>query len=89
MRQIAAAGGILVSPRDIRRTFASVAESAEISPLALKLLVAHSTGSDVTAGYQIMSPARLRESSQKVADSLKEQCGIAPAIEAAKVPPPS
>lgn len=78
LRQIAAAGGVSVSPHDIRRTFASVAESAEISPLALKLLVAHSTGNDVTAGYQIMSPARLRGSAQKVADRLKELCGIVP-----------
>jgi integrase len=76
LKQIGAATDIRVSPHDLRRTFASVAESAEISPLALKLLVAHSTGNDVTAGYTIMSPARLREAAQKVAYKLKELCGI-------------
>jgi integrase len=88
LRQIAAASGISVSPHDIRRTFASVAEATEISPLALKLLVAHSPGGDVTSGYTIMSPARLRESAQKVADRLKELCGIqAPSgVHLAKLP---
>jgi integrase len=74
LRQIATATGISVSPHDIRRTFATVAEATEISPLALKLLVAHSPGGDVTSGYTIMSPARLREAAQKVADRLKELC---------------
>jgi integrase len=76
LRQIAAATDISVSPHDIRRTFASVAEATEISPLALKLLLAHSPGGDVTSGYTIMSAARLREAAQKVADRLKELCDI-------------
>jgi integrase len=76
LRQIAAMTGVSVSPHDIRRTFASVAEATEISPLALKLLVAHSPGGDVTSGYTIMSPARLREAAQKVADRLKELCVV-------------
>jgi integrase len=76
LRQIGAATGIQVSPHDLRRTFATVAEATEISPLALKLLVAHSAGGDVTAGYTIMSPARLREAAEKVCDRLRELCGI-------------
>jgi integrase len=76
LRQIGAATGIQVSPHDLRRTFISIAESAEISPLVLKLLVAHSTGADVTAGYVQMSVASLRAAAQKVADRLKELCAI-------------
>jgi integrase len=76
LRQIGAATGIEVSPHDLRRSFATVAEATEISPLALKLLVAHSAGSDVTTGYTIMSPARLREAAEKVCDRLMELCGI-------------
>ena len=81
LRQIAESTGIGVSPHDLRRTFATVAESAEISPLALKLLVAHSSGKDVTSGYTIMSPADLRKAAQRVADRLKELCGIASTAE--------
>jgi integrase len=76
LRQIGAKSGIQISPHDLRRTFATVAEATEISPLALKLLVAHSTGGDVTSGYTIMSPARLREAAEKVCARLKELCGI-------------
>jgi integrase len=77
LRQIGAASGVQVSPHDLRRSFATVAEATEISPLALKLLVAHSAGGDVTAGYTIMSPARLREAAEKVSDRMRELCGIA------------
>lgn len=48
-----------VSPRDLRRTFLTVAESTDISPLALKAPVNHATGSDVTAGYASMLMERL------------------------------
>jgi integrase len=82
---IGAATGIDVSPHDLRRTFATVAEATEIAPLALKILVAHSTGGDVTAGYTIMSPARLREAAQRVCDRLTELCGIAPVAGAARI----
>jgi integrase len=77
LRQIGAATGIEVSPHDLRRSFATVAEATEISPLALKLLVAHSAGGDVTTGYTIMSPARLREAAEKVCGRLMELCGVA------------
>jgi integrase len=77
LRQIGAATGIEVSPHDLRRTFATVAQATEISPLALKLLVAHSAGGDVTSGYTFMTQAQLREAAQKVCDRLKELCGIA------------
>ena len=73
---VAAATGIQVSTHDLRRTFITVAESADISPLALKALVNHSMGSDVTAGYVQISVERLREPGQRVADKLKALCGI-------------
>jgi integrase len=85
LRQIGAATGIKVSPHDLRRTFITVAEGCEISPLSLKLLVSHSTGSDVTAGYVQMSTAQLREPAQRVADRLKELCGIEPVEGVAKM----
>jgi integrase len=78
MQQIAKSTGITVSPHDLRRTFVTVAEGADISPLALKALVNHSLGKDVTSGYVQMTAERLREPAQRVCNRLKELCGIAP-----------
>jgi integrase len=74
---VAKATGITVSAHDLRRTFLTVAEATDISPLALKALVNHSLGNDVTSGYVIATVDRLREPAQRVADRLKELCGIA------------
>jgi integrase len=72
---VAVATGIRVSAHDLRRTFLTIAESTDISPIALKALVNHSVGSDITAGYVILTPERLREPAQRVADRLKALCG--------------
>jgi integrase len=77
LREVAKVSGVRrVSAHDLRRTFITVAESCDISPMALKCLVNHSTGSDVTSGYVMMTTERLREPAQKVADRLKTLCGI-------------
>ena len=49
----------------------TVAESADISAMALKALVNHSLGPGVTEGYVVMNSERLREPAQKVADKLR------------------
>jgi integrase len=74
--RIAKVTGIRISAHDLRRTFITVAESTDISPLALKALVNHSTGSDVTSGYVIVTTERLRAPAQKVADEMKKLCLI-------------
>jgi hypothetical protein len=76
LRLIEEATGIGVTAHDLRRTFVTIAESTDISPLALKALVNHSYGDDVTAGYIVGSVERLREPAQRVADMLKELCGV-------------
>jgi integrase len=76
LRQIGEATGIKMSPHDLRRTFASIAATCEIPPIALKMLIAHSTGSDVTSGYVQLSIADFRKSAQRVADRFKELCQI-------------
>ena len=70
--------GVRVSAHDLRRTFVTVAELTRMNELALKALVNHSLGSDVTAGYVQMTADRLREPAQRVADRLKELCGVPP-----------
>ncbi len=64
------ATGIKVTIHDLRRTFITVAESCNISYSALKGLVNHSMGNDVTAGYVIAGPERLREPMQTVTDKM-------------------
>jgi integrase len=76
--EIAKTTGIAVSPHDLRRTFCTIAESTDISPLALKALVNHSIGADVTSGYIQMTCERLRGPAQRVCDRLAELCAIEP-----------
>jgi len=76
LRLVAEATDIRVTVHDLRRTFITIAESTDISALALKALVNHSLGDDVTAGYIVSGVERLRKPAQRVADRLKELCGI-------------
>jgi integrase len=74
---IAATTGIKISVHDLRRTFITTAESCnDISLLSLAALVNHSLGRSITAGYVVMAAERLREPAQKVANRIKELCGI-------------
>jgi hypothetical protein len=69
---------ILVTRQDLQRIFVTVAESCGIPLLALKGLVNHSLGTDVTEGYVVLSPEeRLRDPMQMVTDRLKELIGLA------------
>lgn len=76
--QVGKATGITVSAHDLRRSYLTVAEATDISPLALKALVNHAPPSgDVTSGYIQMTTERLREPAQRVCDRMMELCGIA------------
>jgi integrase len=80
LAEVAARCGVRVSVHDLRRTFASVAERSGVTFLALKALVNHTiddNSDDVTAGYVIVSSEQLREAAQRVADRMKELCGLA------------
>ena len=75
-KAIAEASGVSVSAHDLRRTYITIAESCDISPLALKGLLNHALGGDVTSGYIVMSTERLREPAQRVCDRLLEWIGL-------------
>lgn len=81
---VAKSCGIYVCTHDLRRSYVTIAESTDISFLALKALINHSLGKNVTAGYVQMTTERLRAPAQKVADRLKALIGIAP-VEGANV----
>jgi len=61
---------------DLRRTFITVAESLDISGYAIKRLVNHKNGNDVTEGYIITNHDRLRAPMQRITDFFKENCLI-------------
>lgn len=61
---------------DLRRTFITVAESLDISSYAIKRLVNHKSGNDVTEGYIIANHDRLREPMQRITDFFKAHCQI-------------
>ena len=68
--------GIKVRAHDLRRTFLTAAEHAQITPRAQSALANHSLGRDVTGRYVIMEVRELREPMEKVTEKLKEWIGI-------------
>lgn len=68
MRKVTQQSGVAFIPHDLRRTYITVAEGLDISAYALKRLVNHSTGNDVTAGYIISDVERLRAPMQRITD---------------------
>jgi integrase len=71
-RDIIEASGVKWTFHDLRRTFITIAESLDIPHYALKALLNHSMGNDVTGGYIVMSTERLREPMQRVVDRILE-----------------
>jgi integrase len=56
-----------LSTHDLRRTFATLAESLDLNQITIKRLVNHRSIGDVTEGYIIPNVDRLREPSEKIA----------------------
>lgn len=66
---------IKFSPHDLRRTFATVAEGLDVPTYALKRLMNHLTGTDVTAGYVQIDVERLRVPMQRITDAILTAAG--------------
>jgi len=74
LAEIFAATGIKFSCHDLRRTFATIAESLDLSKYTLKDLLNHKRqDDDVTGGYIIMELERLRSPMQKITDAIQER----------------
>ncbi|VTL97867.1 Uncharacterised protein [Pseudomonas aeruginosa] len=60
----------------LRNTFITVAESLDVSPYAIKMLVNHSLPDkgDVTGGYMSIELERLRGPMQEITDRLRLLC---------------
>jgi len=65
--------GVEFTPYDLRRGFATVAESMDISALAVKRLLNHRIAeADVTAGYVGRDPRRLADAMERIATKITE-----------------
>jgi integrase len=74
---VAKTSDIRTSVHDLRRTFATTAERLDISSYAVKRLLNHMTGNDVTAGYIVTDIERLRRPMQAISDFLFRAMGTA------------
>jgi integrase len=74
---VAKACKVHTSVHDLRRTFATTAERLDISSYAVKRLLNHVTGNDVTAGYIVTDIERLRRPMQAISDFLFRAVGVA------------
>ncbi len=73
INKIKKASGVNFTLHDLRRTFMTIAESLDISTIALKRLVNHRVDyNDVTSGYVIHDVERLREPMQRITDFILE-----------------
>lgn len=62
---------IIFTPHDLRRTFTTVAESLNFNQFLIKRLLNHKTDSDVTGGYIVWAPERLRLPLQLIEDRIQ------------------
>jgi integrase len=74
VKKVRKLSNIEFSLHDLRRTFITNAESLDIPHYALKQLVNHKQGNDVTAGYIISDPERLRKPMERIEAHLLRLC---------------
>ena len=72
--QVTKESGVKFCLHDLRRVFINTAESLDISSYAVKQLVNHSTNGDVTSGYMVADPERLRKPMEKIETQLLRLC---------------
>lgn len=73
--------GMPFAMHDLRRTFVTLAESLDISSFAVKALVNHKSGDDVTSGYIQLNVERLRKPMQTITDFILKSAALKDATE--------
>lgn len=76
VRAVGERSGVEFCLHDLRRTFATIAESLDLSSYAVKRLLNHATNADVTAGYIVTDTDRLREPMQRIEDTILRLGGV-------------
>lgn len=74
--RVATQSGVAFTLHDLRRTFATVADSLDIPGYAVKRLLNHKMTADVTAGYIVADVERLRRPMQKITDYMLAAGGV-------------
>jgi integrase len=85
MAKITARSGVQFRLHDLRRTFATVAESLNIPHYALKRLLNHRS-QDITASYVIANVDRLRKPMQSVTDFMLRCAAMKPSATVTQLP---
>lgn len=68
VRKVVELSGVSFTLHDLRRTFATTAESLDLPAYALKRLLNHKMNNDVTSGYIVHDVERLRKPMQQICD---------------------
>ena len=76
VKKIIKKSGVTFTLHDLRRHFITVADSLDLSVFAIKRLVNHSIGGDVTSGYVVTDVERLRGPMQKIEDKILAIAGV-------------
>jgi len=71
---------------DLRRTFATIAESLDIPAYAVKRLLNHKMADDVTAGYIVHDVERLRRPMQMITDFILKSAGTIKSAPVIQIP---
>lgn len=75
--KVAHESGVAFVMHDLRRTFATIAESLDISAFAVKRLLNHAVDkNDVTSGYLAVDAERLRKPMQQIEDFVLKNSGV-------------
>lgn len=85
-RRVEIDSGVLFTVHDLRRTFATVAESLDIPAYAVKALLNHKMGHDVTAGYVVITVERLRAPMQRITDYILRLGGLRDSADILELP---
>ncbi len=86
LESIARISGVRFMVHDLRRTFATVAESLDIPAYALKRLMNHKTQGDVTGGYLVITTERLRNPMEKIEDFVLRAAKVRESAEIVALP---
>ena len=70
--RVAMRSGVVFTLHDLRRTFITIAETYGHPAIALKRLLNHRVDDDVTGGYIVIDPERLRLPVEQIADRILE-----------------
>ncbi len=68
--------GVVFTPHDLRRTFATIARLLELSHYSIKRLMNHKMSGDITASYIVSDVESLRIPMQRITDYFLKACEI-------------